>query len=219
MSLQIQSADEFTIETIEIASIKRDLVVRKKGTSAAVVADYARAMAEADNPAELMPPIVVFEDPRRGGGVRRLSDGAHRIEAALANGFTTIRAEIRKGDRKAALEHAVSSGSKFGLRFSTLDKRHACELMLKAFPDLDHATLGRMIGVDGKTVTATQKRLSKPTEIPSNDGPNDADTAIASKLEKQIERLIAQWPDTRHDALRALLTRWSTAIAESTAAE
>lgn len=196
-------------ETVEIASIVRDMQVRAKGTNRQVVQDYARAMA-AEKPAKF-PPIVLY----RERGTLLLSDGAHRIEATLLNGGTTIEAIVRTGSRRDCLRHAVSSAGEFGLRFSTADKRRAIELMLKAFPKMKAAEVARAIGVDEKTVSATKRRIEAAPEIPANVGPVDSDAKIVSKLTTQIDRAIGMWPDTRHDALRALLARWSEAMAST----
>jgi hypothetical protein len=40
----------------------------------------------------------------------------------------------------------------------------------------------------------------------------ETDDKIASKLASQVERVIAMWPDTQHDALRALLVRLTEAM-------
>jgi hypothetical protein len=154
-------------ETIEIASITRDVVVRAKGTDRATVAAYAQAMRDG----AIFPPVVLYRD-RTG---LRLAEGAHRIDAALANGLTTIAAEVRQGGRKEALQHAVSTGRDFGLRFSTRDKRHQCEMMLGNFPKWSDRKIADALGVDHKTVAATKRRLADVGgEIPQGE-PEQAD--------------------------------------------
>jgi hypothetical protein len=159
-ALDIRAAEPTTlVETIEIASITRDVVVRAKGTNRVTVAEYQRAMADGAT----FPPIVVYRDR---SGVLHLSDGAHRLEATERNGGTTITAEIREGNKKDCLTHAVGSARSHGLRFSTADKRRAIELMLAAFPKMSNLKLSQLLGVDDKTVAATKARLAS-SEIPT----------------------------------------------------
>jgi hypothetical protein len=164
---QIEAAAP-VIEEIEIASITRDVVVRAKGTNRVTVSEYAAAMLA--NGIDSFPPIICYRDSRN---VTRLSEGAHRLEAALATGATTIRAEVRSGGRKECLAHAVSTGRDFGLRFSTRDKRHQCELMLGNFPKWSDRKIAEALGIDHKTVAATKRRLAEPApepgEIPQGD--------------------------------------------------
>jgi len=158
-TLEIQAVEP-VIEMIEIASISRDVVVRAKGAARATVREYTRAMAGG----AVFPPIVVYRDSK---GALQLSDGAHRLEAALANGATTIAAEVRTGSRKDCLVHAVGSARTHGLRFTTADKRKAIELLVGNFPKWSARKIAEACGVDHKTVSATMARLAAPAgEIP-----------------------------------------------------
>lgn len=216
MTLSIQSADERVIETIDIACITRDVVVRARGTDRATVAAYAQAMRDG----AVFPAIVVYRDRT----ATRLSEGAHRVEAALAIGMTTITAEIRQGGRKECIAHAVSTGRDFGLRFSTRDKRHQIELMLGNFPKWSDRKIAEALGVDHKTVAATKRRLAEPApeagEIPQpEDGKKPAPSLDATdKALAKFRALLALVPESDRaafgDKVVAILTDRSAVAAE-----
>jgi hypothetical protein len=189
------------IETVEISSITRDVVVRAKGTNKVTVAEYAQAMREG----AIFPPVVLYKDRT----TLRLAEGAHRIEAALAIGLTTITAEIRSGGIKPCIEHAVSSGRDFGLRFSTRDKRFQIELMLGNFPKWSDRKIAEALGVDHKTVAATKRRLAGNAdagEIPQgqeNEIPASGNTPTGDLIERQVikfRRLYSEIPDVDKSA-------------------
>lgn len=197
-ALEIQAAEP---STVVIADLKRDveLSCRAKGVAKAVVADYATHMKAG----VVFPPVVVFVDSK---GVRWLADGFHRCAAAESAGWTEIAADIRQGARRDALLFAAGANSSHGLRRSNADKRRAVLLVLAAFPKLSDRKIGETCGVDNKTVAAARRSLEPGEEIPQG-------TVDVSKLELQLERVIARWPDERHDALRAWLTRMLAAFA------
>ncbi|MEZ2389325.1 ParB/RepB/Spo0J family partition protein [bacterium RCC_150] len=56
--------------------------------------------------ADEITPLVVFDVD----GVLLLADGHHRIAAAQQLGWTTVKAEIRKGQQSDALRFAVEHG-------------------------------------------------------------------------------------------------------------
>lgn len=189
-ALQIEAVEP-VIEQIEIASIVRDVVVRAKGTDRDTVAAYAQAMRDG----AVFPPVILYREARNGT-VLRLAEGAHRVEAALAIGLTTIAAEVRTGDRKACIVHGISTGRDFGLRFSTRDKRHQTELMLGNFPKWSDRKIAEALGIDHKTVAATKRRLAEataePGEIPQPDPSEPRSPAPeADPLDKPLAKLKA----------------------------
>jgi hypothetical protein len=179
------------IEEIEISTITRDVVVRARGTNRVTVSEYTAAMLA--NGVDSFAPIICYRDSRN---VVRLCDGAHRLEAASATGATTIRAEIRTGGRKECLAHAVSTGRDFGLRFSTRDKRHQCELMLGNFPKWSDRKIAEALGIDHKTVAATKRRLAKNTaaagEIPQGNSDENPET-ISRPAADNFDRMLAKF--------------------------
>jgi hypothetical protein len=72
------------------------------------------------------PPIIVFSD----GKNHFLADGFHRVEAARKAGIDRVLAEIREGDRRQAILHAVGANLTHGLRRTNGDKRKAVTWLL-----------------------------------------------------------------------------------------
>lgn len=203
-----------TSQTIEVAAIAQGLKVRAK-TSRTTIEEYAKAMA--DRKAKF-PPIVVYRDEPDDKGAPRylLCDGAHRLAAVVKNGGTTIDAIVREGSKRDCMIAAVQSAAEFGLRFSTKDRQHQIGLFIEQFPKMKDREIGRAIGCDGKTVGAQRERMAAAAaaaEIPQAAEPTDPDDRMAERLTKQIEKAITCWPSNRREALRALLTQWSDALA------
>lgn len=188
---------EPTTETIEIASIVRDVQVRAKGTNREAVADYARDMEAGD----VFPPVVLFRDKH---GALHLADGAHRVDAALRIGAKTITAEIREGSKKDCLLYAVGSGRRHAVRFTNADKRRAVELMLAAYPNpktMSDRKIADMIGVDHKTVGAARARLR----------PADGETPQAESGEfPQSESAQRRAPDPLERAQASFRRLWDS---------
>jgi ParB-like chromosome segregation protein Spo0J len=89
------------MKKIKIEQIKTDEFPRVRvATDVDTIIDYAEDMKKGDD----FPAIVVFE--RKGSYI--LADGLHRLEAAKRAGLDVIKAEVRQGDRKAALDYALS---------------------------------------------------------------------------------------------------------------
>ena len=103
-----------------IASIRRDGGTQiRAALDEATVTHYA-AIGTA------LPPVRVFYD----GKDYWLSDGFHRVEAALRSGRKRIDAEIKKGTRRDAILDAVGANATHGLPRSNADKRRAVETLL-----------------------------------------------------------------------------------------
>jgi uncharacterized ParB-like nuclease family protein len=85
--------------------------------------DYAEAMTEGAT----FPPVVLFPE----GDLYWIGDGYHRIAAAQRVGFKTIKAEVRKGGRRAARLYAASANQTNGLRRTNADKRQAVLILLE----------------------------------------------------------------------------------------
>lgn len=110
---------------ISIASIKLDESTQSRsGIDKAAVAEYREAIkAGADLPA-----IVVFRV--KGTETFYMADGWHRLQAHIDEGFPTIQAEIKAGDKRDAMLYAVGANAEHGLRRTNADKRRAVELLL-----------------------------------------------------------------------------------------
>src|SRR4051812_10700182 len=108
--------------------LKLELIRTDAGTQSRVcltddvVAEYAERMIEG----EQFPPVVVFHD----GSDFILSDGFHRVMAAIRNQFKDILADVRKGTKLDALKYALGANRANGLRRTNADKRRCVVLAL-----------------------------------------------------------------------------------------
>jgi transposase len=89
----------------------------RAGLDMDVVMDYAEQMEDGAQ----FPPIIVFYD----GTTYWLADGFHRLEARRQGGMTSITAEVRQGDRLAALRYSLGANDKHGLPRNSQDYRRA----------------------------------------------------------------------------------------------
>lgn len=188
---------EHSIEVVEIASINRDVQVRVK-TDRSTVEAYALAM-KCDN--AVFPPITVFKIK----DVLHLADGAHRLEARLKLGETTIQAEVREGGSKRdVLAYAVTSAKAFGLRFSNADKRKAATLLLtdSSYKKKSDHFLADMLGVSQPFISKIRAQLITvitPSEHSAAEtgAVVDAETVIVTKLLAKVSKLAAQVPESK----------------------
>lgn len=111
--------------SLPIDSIRIDGGTQSRASiNEAAVAEYAEAMAD---PATVFPPVIAYFDGREYW----LADGFHRLAAWRQIGRTDIPAEIRQGDRRAAILHSVAANSAHGLRRTNDDKRRAVLTLLE----------------------------------------------------------------------------------------
>ncbi|WP_168205199.1 ParB N-terminal domain-containing protein [Bythopirellula goksoeyrii] len=90
-----------------------------------------------------LPPIRIFAD---GQGSEWLTDGTHRLEAAL-RAKAAILVQYFQGSYEDALVDACGANQEHGLRRTNADKRYAVELALEAFGDQSDRALADMCGV------------------------------------------------------------------------
>jgi N6-adenosine-specific RNA methylase IME4 len=119
-----------------------------------VIDRYANAMKNKD----VFPPVVVYFD----GMTNWLADGLHRLEAAKQAGLTEVEAEVREGTERDALLWAMSANNHHGLRMTNVDKMHAAHILLfdTEWGQLASREIGRLCGLDGKTVEKIRRKLS-----------------------------------------------------------
>jgi hypothetical protein len=143
------------MSTLPIAELRREpeLQCRARGINKRTVTDYAEAMKGGAT----FPPVTVFRDTK---GVHWLADGFHRVAAAELAGLAEVAADVREGDRKAALLHAASANSEHGLRRTLADKRAAVQRLLAAYPKWSDRKIGEAAKVDHKTVGAARKAMA-----------------------------------------------------------
>lgn len=116
---------------LEISKLERTGLQTRAALNAEAIRDYAAVMeGAADGKPEdgladraVLPPVEVY----REGDVYRLSDGFHRVAAALSLGRATIAAEVKDGDYRAALTAALRANLTHGMRRTGADKRKAMQ--------------------------------------------------------------------------------------------
>lgn len=111
-----------TIKRIPIAEINTSRTQTRAAINKDTVAEYAERMAEGD----VFPPVKIFSD----GKINYLSDGFHRVAAALKCGYVDIEADIEKGDWRKAWLSSLSHNLNHGVRYSNQDKRHFVSVMV-----------------------------------------------------------------------------------------
>jgi len=108
------------MENIQIHTLVTDGLQTRAAMNDEVVSDYAEILRSGGK----LPPVVVYRDVF----TNYLADGYHRVEAARRLGRIDIEAEVRDGDRTAALRHALKANAAHGLRRSNEDKRNALQM-------------------------------------------------------------------------------------------
>ncbi len=88
-----------------------------------VIQEYGEQMQQGHS----FPPIVVFFD----GSCYWLTDGFHRVHAALGIWFTEFKVDLKMGSLREAILFAVGANAVHGLRRTTEDKRQAVMMMLQ----------------------------------------------------------------------------------------
>jgi hypothetical protein len=130
-----------------------------------VIDEYAENMRNGTE----FPPITVFHDGH--GMFYYLADGFHRFEAVKRLRKRTIKAEVRPGEKRDAIIHALGANASHGLRRTNADKRRAVEMALKLAAvegnDWSDREIARRCRVDHRTVANMRKELSG--EIPQID--------------------------------------------------
>lgn len=153
------------IQSLAISAIRRDGGTQVRvGLDEATVLDYAEHLDD-------LPAVVVYFD----GSAYWLSDGFHRVEAALRAGLEKVAVKINEGSRRDAFLAACGANSKHGLPRSVADKRRAVELLLA---DAECAKwsdrkLAETARVDHKTIAAARSRSgefpTRPVVTPRKD--------------------------------------------------
>ena len=153
-------------ELIDVLRIKTNGGTQMRaGLNAETVGEYMQTLKDSDQ-AWPFPPVIVFFD----GTDYWLADGFHRVAAMrqLERIDEEIPADVRVGDRRAAVLYAAGANAVHGLRRTNADKRRAVEVLLRdeewaAWSDHE---IARRCVVDPKTVGNIRKELAASMEIP-----------------------------------------------------
>lgn len=142
----------YAVPMLALADIRADGLQVRAGMDPATVDHYAEAMQAG----ERFPPVVTYRD---ADGVHWLADGHHRVEAARRCGHVAIDADIRTGDRAAALWHAVGANARHGLRPSAADLRNAVTVALQTWPDKSQREIAAQVGCSQAFVSKVRADL------------------------------------------------------------
>lgn len=153
-------------EKVKIAELTP--IQTRAETDAATVAEYAEAMESKAK----FPPVTVFADADTN--TLWLADGIHRVEAAKAQGFKAVRADVKPGTRTEALRFALLANVTHGKAANTqADKRRRLELAWENRRDMwpredgadpSAAVLAEACGVSLRTVKSFMATI-QPTQI------------------------------------------------------
>jgi hypothetical protein len=140
------------MQEILVASIRTDDGVQSR---AAIQTEYVVELAELLKAGGKLPPVDVYQD----GKTMWMADGFHRLRAHEQVGLATIRANVHKGDRKAARWASVAANLAHGLRRTNADKRRAVEMALEDRPEASDRLIAEHVGVSLNTVTAARRQV------------------------------------------------------------
>lgn len=112
-----------TLTNVSLSLLVADADVQPRVLmSAETIEDYAEAMRAGAE----FPPIVAYSD----GESYWIADGFHRFYAATAAGLEFLPADVREGDKRAAVLHSVGANATHGQRRTNEDKRRAVKRLL-----------------------------------------------------------------------------------------
>jgi hypothetical protein len=113
------------------------------------------------------PPVIVFHD----GEQYFLSDGFHRVKAAIAAGLTEIPVEVKHGTKRDAILYSVGANAKHGLRRTNADKRRAVMTLLgdSEWKQWSDREIARQCGVGNKFVGDVRRSLCSEHSENSNE--------------------------------------------------
>lgn len=141
---------------IKISDIRLDGGTQSRAAiNEATVAEYADAMEDQDT---VFPPCIVYYD----GKSYWLADGFHRVAAWERAGRVEVPAEVRQGDRRAAILHSCGANAAHGLRRTNDDKRRAVMTLLEdgEWANWSDRQIARQCGVSQPFVSKMRTSLS-----------------------------------------------------------
>lgn len=187
------------VQTLLVARVRRDPELQVRlAMHVGRVDEFAAALREG----VVFPPIVVFYD----GCEVWLSDGFHRITAALRAGREMIEADVRAGGQLDALMFAFFANATHGEPLRPAERRAALHRIIGAHLPLKHGDgerLAAQLGVHRTTIQRVAAVLLAPpanvqmhssplTDGAADDGPTEPSpfwTAAAARAEAEQDAL------------------------------
>ncbi|WP_194835047.1 ParB/RepB/Spo0J family partition protein [Nocardia sp. XZ_19_369] len=122
---------------------------RSPRIEAGTSADHVRLLAEAESP---LPAIIVHR------ATMRVIDGAHRLQAARAQGRPTIAVKYFDGTDDDAFALAVQANVSHGLPLSLAERKAAARRLVASHPQWSDRLIASVIGLSHKTVGVERRR-------------------------------------------------------------
>lgn len=178
-------------DLIDIAKIDRTGGTQSRAAlNEDVIIEYVEAMKEGSRFSDIW---LVYD-----GTHYYVTDGFHRIEAALRAGLKQINASVVTGTIEDAQWQSYAVNKAHGLRRSNEDKRRAVIAALKhpQGAGKSDSEISRHVGVDHKTVAAARKQLETTWEIPKSTERTGSDgrTINTAKIGSDAETLYPATP-------------------------
>jgi hypothetical protein len=119
-----------------------------------VISEYANAL----RCGKTFPPVVVFFDSEKYW----LADGYHRVEAAIRAKLKEFPIELRTGNRRDALLHALRANREHGLRRSPADLRASVKAVFaeEEYKQLTDVAVAKLCDVSDRFVAKVRRELS-----------------------------------------------------------
>jgi hypothetical protein len=153
-------SQKMSLDSLPIPSIRLD-----GGTQVRVKPDEEKVAEYAESLESIMVryPLVVFFD----GTDYWLSDGFHRIKAAMSLGWKEVSCDVRPGSKRDALRFALSANAEHGIPRTNADKRNAVAIVLTdaEWRSLSDAEIGRMCEVSPPLVASVREELASTQNI------------------------------------------------------
>lgn len=144
--------------------LKLEQILIDKGTQTRdeidqkTVTEYAEVLLNKES----LPPVIVFHD----GINYYLADGFHRYFAHKQTKTPTIEADVINGTLRNALEYALGTNDKHGLKRSIKDKRKAVLIALDdvEWGSLTNREIAKLCRVSHTFVNSIKEELEKPKQ-------------------------------------------------------
>jgi hypothetical protein len=138
---------------------------------------------------EALPPLELVPD---GSGFFLLADGVHRREAAQAADLTNLPARVLSADPgldpvEFAYLRALACSAISAKPLSRAEKQAAIRRLLTEKPGASDREIGRLVGVDHKTV-GRLRRGDSPAQKPADWVPGPSPRAVAKRLFLAFEK-------------------------------